>query len=308
MSKESTIGWTNASWNPVTGCTRVSAGCQHCYAETFANRWKGIKGHYFEEGFKVLLRPDKLAEPLKWSKPRKIFVNSMSDIFHKEIPDSYIDKIFGVMASLPQHTFQILTKRPQRMVEYFQSHRIDLAYRWAEGAKSVVEEKFKGTINENVRRQCTHFGTKLPNVWMGVSVEDQWAADQRIPLLLGTPVAVRWVSCEPLLEEVNLNHIECNPDKPGLSMSALHEQLDGCFYNSTAQLDWVVVGGESGPGCRPMNFEWARSLKNQCQGSEAKFFMKQLGGTHDKREDLEDLPEDLRIREYPNSSSSGELF
>lgn len=264
---QSNIEWTGRVWNPITGCNKVSPGCAHCYAETFAERWRGIPGHHFEKGFDLQLRPERLGLPLSWKKPTKIFVNSMSDLFHKDVPNDFIRAVFTTMANCPQHTFQILTKRARDMR--------DLLTRW---------EREGLTLRSG-------YGVRLPNVWLGVSVENQAMANERIPHLLNTPAAVRWISAEPLLGPVDLAAISC-PNCGGA------EHM-GVLYGSE-QLDWVVVGGESGNGRRPFDPDWARTLRDQCAEAKVPFFMKQLGGpAQNKHGDLEDLPEDLRIRQYP---------
>lgn len=240
MSDRSSIEWTDATWNPVTGCTKVSPGCDHCYAETFAERWRGTKGHHFENGFDVQLRPERLDQPLKWRKPRRIFVNSMSDLFHDQVSDDYIARVFAVMAQASQHTFQILTKRHARMRS--------LLRKWA---------PITGTP------PWVHTGPwPLPNVWLGVSVENQQWADIRIPALLDTPAAVRWISAEPLLGPV-----------------VLHDHWIGAdpYRHDEPRLDWVVTGGESGPGARPAHPDWFRSLRDQCQAAGIPYYFKQRG-------------------------------
>lgn len=247
MGDKTGIEWTDATWNPVTGCDKVSPGCDHCYAETFAERWRGTEGHYFENGFDVQLRPDKLALPLRWTKPRKVFVNSMSDLFHDKVPDEYIARVFSVMASAEQHTFQLLTKRHGRMRSLMTS----------EAFRELV---FKCQALELPGDVMGDYWP-LPNVWLGVSAEDQKRADLRIPALLDTPAAVRFVSAEPLLGPIDLH---TDPIKDGAP-----------FWGS--QLDWVIVGGESGPGARPMHPDWVRSLRDQCVGAGVPFLFKQWG-------------------------------
>lgn len=229
MADKTGIEWTDATWNPVTGCTEVSPGCDRCYAKTFAERWRGTPGHHFEHGFDVQLRPDKLLLPQRWKKPRRIFVNSMSDLFYDAVPDDYIGEVFDVMAAAPQHTFQVLTKRHARM--------------W-----SVVSKLF-----DNL--------PPLENVWLGVSAENQQWANIRVPALLDTPAAVRFVSAEPLLELVSLTR-----------------WLNGGFGYVAPDLHWVIVGGESGHGARPMHPDWARSLRNECVAAGLPFLFKQWGG------------------------------
>lgn len=253
MSDRTGIEWTDATWNPVTGCTKVSAGCDHCYAETLAERFRGTSGHYFERGFDVQLRPNKLNQPLHWRRPRRVFVNSMSDLFHADVPDNYIGSVFEVMAKASQHTFQVLTKRPGRMRS--------LLNRWA--AQGAAEE-WAGPGTAVFRRADQMWvgpvRWPLPNVWLGVSAEDQKWADVRVPLLLDTPAAVRFVSAEPLLGPINL--------------LVRDEQQHGTRLEG---LDWVIVGGESGRGARPMDLGWARSIRDQCEAAGVAFLYKQQG-------------------------------
>lgn len=222
------IEWTEATWNPVTGCTKISEGCRNCYAEGIAKRFWGERK--FTD---VQCHPERLSEPAKLKKPSRIFVNSMSDMFHHYIPYEFIKDIWSVMLANQQHTFVILTKRADRMAE-----TVDLLLR-------------------------DGFGV-LPNVWIGVSVENQQAADERILLLLQTPAAVRFVSCEPLLVPVNL----------GLLGTIPHSDPYSLVYQ---KLNWVICGGESGTRARPMHPNWARSLRDQCQEASVSFFFKQWG-------------------------------
>jgi len=248
MSDKTRIEWTDATWNPVTGCTEVSPGCDHCYAKTFAERWRGTPGHYFERGFDVVLRPDKLVQPLAWTRPRRIFVNSMSDLFHADVSDAYIARVFAVMALAPQHTFQLLTKRHARMRALLSRPSFpELVTTWAWRIHSGLALKLPRVID-----------FPLPNVWLGVSVEDQPWANIRIPALLDTPAAVRFLSCEPLLGPVDL-----------FARSSLDR--------SNPTIDWVIVGGESGRGARTMNVEWARTLRDQCSAHGIAFHFKQWG-------------------------------
>lgn len=245
MGDKTGIEWTDATWNPVTGCAKVSAGCKHCYAEREWPRMTKLVPAYAGRDFTdVRTHEDRLTQPMRWQKPRMIFVNSMSDLFHPDVPFDFIDLVFSSMELSPQHKFQVLTKRADRMCDYIKSR---FGYR-----------------------------PPLPNVWLGVSVEDQAAADERIPLLLDTPAAVRWISAEPLLGPVDLNRMLVNPER-GFHASALHEQHDDCYYCSNAQLDWVVVGGESGPKARPMHPDWARNLRDQCAAAGVPFLFKQWG-------------------------------
>ena len=239
MSAKTSIEWTDYSWNPVSGCDKVSPGCDHCYAETIATRVAGTKA--YPDGFKVTLKPERLTDPLRkrsW-RGKRVFVNSMSDLFHKDVPDDYIAQVFAIMALAPEITFQILTKRHGRMRSLLNSEA-----HW--------------------RRVGVGGVRVLPNVWLGVSVEDQQRADLRIPALLDTPAAVRWLSCEPLLGPVDLG-------------AAFGTNYGGDPREDETGVDWVVVGGESGPGARPMHPEWARTLRDQCQAAGVPFHFKQWG-------------------------------
>jgi protein gp37 len=255
VSDNSAIEWTDATWNPVTGCTKVSPGCDNCYAETFSERWRSVPGHYFEQGFDVQLRPNKLAEPLKWRKPRRVFVNSMSDLFHDDVPDEYIARVFAVMAATPRHTYQLLTKRHGRMRSLLSSEAFPGMCRAAQADLLATNAGEKTSV------------WPLPNVWVGVSVENQQWADIRIPVLLRTPAAVRFLSCEPLLGPVDLRRGQYAMPPTG---EVLGTTLDG--------IDWVIVGGESGMASRPMQVAWARSLRDQCAAADVAFFFKQWGG------------------------------
>lgn len=315
MGDKSAIEWTDATWNPVAGCARVSVGCDNCYAaREAATRLKGTKAH---GGLAVLtpsgraafngqirLLPDRLDQPLRWRKPRRVFVNSMSDLFHEDVPDEYIDRVFGAMALADWHTFQVLTKRPARMAEWFR--------RTSSGAQreTCVHESWTRIPARSAGEVRRWPGWPLPNVWLGTSVEGQAAAEERIPHLLNTPAAVRFVSCEPLLEPVNLSLY-------------LHDYLQGWDTEPTVRthrLDWVIVGGESGPGARPFDIGWARAIVTDCRAASVPVFVKQLGKQpvertakeyngarmarrlglrHSKGGDPSEWPEDLRIREFP---------
>ncbi|WP_055108914.1 DUF5131 family protein [Paenibacillus ihumii] len=282
MSDKTGIEWADATWNPVTGCTKVSEGCRNCYAKTFTERFEGTPGHYFETGFKVTVRPEKLDQPLRWKRPRRIFVNSMSDLFHPDVPDGYIDQVFAVMALCPQHTFQVLTKRPERMLEYITSRRENicesLAFEAPDGQR-VIDllggEWIPPQIGEFGRVEIKGYFDNveipwpLPNVWLGVSVENQKAADERTPLLLQTPAAVRFLSCEPLLGPVIIPEVFMNRIDWG---EGPRDWPDGAGI-----IDWIIAGGESGRGARPMHPNWARSLRDQCQAAGISFFFKQWG-------------------------------
>lgn len=269
MADSSKIEWTDATWNPVTGCTKVSPGCDHCYAETFAERWRGTPGHHFENGFDVTLRPERVQQPLKWRKPRKVFVNSMSDLFHDDIPDEFIANVFATMAATPQHTYQVLTKRHGRMRSLL--NRDDFAEQVLDWGRATMRR-------EDSRPRAIHQEWPLPNVWLGVSVEDQKRADLRIPALLDTPAAVRFLSCEPLLGPVDLSRwlgVEYMDALEGYG-----EELGAALTGRVGPyggLHWVIVGGESGPGARPVHPDWVRTLRDQCTAAGTAFFFKQFG-------------------------------
>ncbi|HEY7389580.1 MAG TPA: phage Gp37/Gp68 family protein [Bryobacteraceae bacterium] len=224
MSLISKIEWTDATWNPVRGCTKISPGCKHCYAERFAERFRGVEGHPFENGFDLRLVHKKLAEPLRWGKPSMIFVNSMSDLFHEGVPLGYIESIAETMRIANWHTYQVLTKRSGRLREL---------------------------LSGPLRAAAT-----CPHIWWGVSVEDRKHGLPRIADLQATPAAVRFLSVEPLLEDLGPLPL--------------------------AGISWVIVGGESGPGARPMNEEWVLSIREQCEAANAAFFFKQWGGVRKK--------------------------
>lgn len=223
MAEKSGIEWTDSTWNPVTGCTKVSSGCDNCYAERFAERFRGVVGHPFENGFDLIRRPERLEQPLRWKRPRMIFVNSMSDLFHKSIPIAFIDQVFDTMENADWHIFQVLTKRSSLMRNYLR-HRY--------GTDSVPE-----------------------HIWCGVSVEDR-SVLARIRHLQESQVAVRFLSMEPLLGPVG------RVDLSGIS--------------------WVIVGGESGPGARPIQQDWVCEIRDLCQENEVPFFFKQWGGLRPK--------------------------
>ena len=220
MSVTSHIEWTDATWNPVRGCTKISPGCKHCYAETFAERFRGVKDHPYEQGFDLRIVPHKLAEPLRWAKSKMIFVNSMSDLFHPDVPDWYIEQIAHVMKLANWHTYQVLTKRPERM-----------------------REMLSGSLS---------FASKLSHIWWGTTVENRKHGLPRIDVLRETPVSMRFLSIEPLLEDLG-------------------------FVDFTS-INWVIVGGESGHGARPLHEPWVSSLRDQCKELDVSFFFKQWGG------------------------------
>ncbi len=264
MSMNSKIEWTDATWNPTRGCSRVSPGCKNCYAERQAIRQKNsgykglvtiVNGHPAWTGVVRALTGKTLEDPLHWKKPRRVFVNSMSDLFHEALPDEAIDRVFAVMALCPQHTFQVLTKRPERMLAW--CDRLEqMAAAWRPNTKTG---EFTPSDVLNLRWMHGTFGRgpafpyhpwPLPNVWLGVSVEDRKNKD-RIDILRQVPAAVRFLSIEPLLEDIG--------------------QLD------LIGIDWVIAGGESGPGARPAPPEWFRSVRDQCEAAGVSFFFKQHG-------------------------------
>jgi protein gp37 len=316
LSDHSAIQWTNATWNPVRGCTKVSPGCAHCYAETFAERFRGVPGHPYEQGFDLRLVPEKLTEPLRWKKPRRVFVNSMSDLFQDDVPDSFIDRVFAVMALTPQHTYQVLTKRPDRMRRYFTERDEewpDESRAWWGCGRAIetADEWRPGGAWTNAQRDQIEESPlptwPLSNVWLGVSVENQRFANERIPLLLQTPAALRFLSCEPLLGPLNIAQF----------ISANYVSVGGRQWIGAGGIGWVIVGGESGPGARPLALEWARSIVRQCQAADVPVFVKQLGSNpaplriegmavkqrlwlrDRKGGDMEEWPLDLRVREFP---------
>ena len=261
------IEWTDATWNPVTGCTRVSPGCVNCYIDWappfriegrhFTDR-DGNRSHAIGATTGVRLHPDRLDWPLRkrsW-RGKRVFVCSLADLFHDDVPDEYIARVFAVMALTPEVTYQVLTKRPARMRALLAS----------------------GTFAGMVWRDVDDLSWPLPNVWLGVTVEDQERADQRIPILLDTPAAVRWLSCEPLLGPVNLGR-------------AVGTYYGGDPREDESGIDWVVVGGESGPGARPMHPDWARSLRDQCRDAGVPFLFKQWGDLVTE----EQAPEDITL-------------
>jgi protein gp37 len=290
MSGPTPIQWTDRTWNPVRGCSRVSQGCVNCYAEKIAARFSRA-GQPFE-GFarprsggqwtgKVALVPELLDAPLQWRKPCRIFVNSMSDLFHEGLTDEAIAAVFGVMASAPQHTFQVLTKRPANMKRFFdQGDPV--------GSFLAAADRAGVAVRLIDSRKDWLLGDPLPNVWLGVSVEDQATADERIPLLLQTPAAVRFVSYEPAIGEIDFQCIEwqrVNGSDYFDSLSKQRHPFDDVGLNGAA-LDWVIVGGESGPGARPFDVAWARETIRQCRKAGVACFVKQMGSFVRERNDM----------------------
>ena len=278
------IQWTNRVWNPIVGCSKVSAGCKNCYAIGMAWRLqhighsatkyagtvaKGANGQLNWTG-KLNTSERDLLKPLTWKKPAMIFVNSESDLFHETVPFQVVRAIFGVMSVCKQHTFQILTKRPRRMFEFFEWLKL-MDPDWQDDPANYAYDL---CVEHGIETGCgSAFETDawpLKNVWLGVSVENQPAADERIPLLLQVPAAVRFLSCEPLL-----SHIRLQGTQQGDVF--FRNWLNGSADNPTQKIDWVIAGGESGKGARPVHPEWVRSLRDQCQKAGTAFFLKQWG-------------------------------
>jgi protein gp37 len=266
MADKTGIEWTDATWNPTTGCDRVSPGCDHCYAMTLAPRLKAMGSPKYQTdgdprtsgpGFGLAVHPDTLDQPLRWRRPRRVFVNSMSDLFHDQVPDEFFARVWAVMANSPRHTFQILTKRHGRMRSLLSSDRFKELF----DIEWCAIPDWAPRLPDPDRVHLQHLGQgPLPNVWLGVSVEDQKRAEMRIPALLDTPAAVRFLSCEPLLGPVDIYASAKIDRDPGI--------------------DWVIVGGESGPGARAMDVRWARLLRDECVGASVPFLFKQWG-SHD---------------------------
>ncbi|TPM55318.1 phage Gp37/Gp68 family protein [Mesorhizobium sp. B2-2-4] len=291
MADKSAIEWTDATWNPVVGCSILSPGCTHCYAMKMAGRIEAMGGakHYAGTTKKVngntvwtgklAMAPDHiLLQPLAWRAPRRIFVNSMGDLFHEDVPDEWIDRVFAVMALAPQHTFQVLTKRARRMREYLDA--TDVAVRIWKQAFSIGRDfpALSGKLYSlwNPEHAAAR-AWPLPNVWLGVSAERQQEADERIPELLATPAAIRFVSAEPLLGPIDFRYLQ--PGDPPVEIDALNG-THGVLRphgGRSGRLDWIIVGGESGPDARPMHPAWARSIRDQCKTTSTAFFFKQWG-------------------------------
>ena len=291
MSQLSRIEWTEATWNPVTGCSKVSPGCKHCYA---LREWPRLSANpktvYFDREFAdVMCHPERLIDPLRWNKPRKVFVNSMSDLFHEDVPFEFIDRVFAIMALSQQHTFQVLTKRAERMANYMKSLTFNKEHqqRVADAAEALgyaigpgLEAIHLGRLQKAVCSlsvDSAHYlrqallGT-LPNVWMGVSIENQETADERMPFLLQTPAAVRWISMEPLIGPVSFRWAKW------VDHDALQEERGKVWeLDGLEGIHWVVLGGESGPKARPMHPLWVRAIRDQCENAAVPFFFKQWG-------------------------------
>lgn len=279
MGQATDISWTDMVWNPVRGCSRVSPGCERCYAETMAARfpWGAEVTSNGRWNGKIQLLPEKLAEPLKWRKPCRVFVNSVSDLFHPGVPFDFVLRVFAVMEQAKRHTFQVLTKRPERMLDFCRTYGIGSGNQWP------------------------------ANVWAGVTVEDQKRAEERIPVLLHAPAAVRWLSCEPLLGPLAIQHYMTRDE-----FGNVGDKQVGDFEIPTGAIRWVVVGGESGPGARAFDVDNARSILNQCRAADVAFYFKQMGrhtvcdngrepyhhADRDGRMWCE-FPSDLQVQEWP---------
>lgn len=320
MGDKSSIQWTDATWNPTTGCDRVSPGCANCYALTLAPRLQkmavasgkhaGPADPYMRDGdpktsgpgFGLMMHAPKLDIPLKWKRPRPIFVNSMSDLFHPEVDDEFIDRVFAVMMLAPQHIFQVLTKRPERMRAYLAAGRKDSIAAAAEQLRAeggtfglAFRAMVKRSLDEGIVPKWP-----LPNVWLGTSVENaRWRT--RIDELRATPAAVRFLSCEPLLGPLASATETFVIDDDKDSIDRIPDVLD------LTGIDWVIIGGESGAGARPMQTQWVRDIVAECRAQGAKPFVKQMGevwsrevlGHSGHAGDIERFPVDLQVREMP---------
>jgi len=251
------IEWAERVWNPVTGCAPISEGCQNCYAKRMSKRLAGRCGYDKDNTFKVALHPDRLIEPLKWRKPSRIFVCSMGDLFYEDVPFSFIEEVFSIMNEAERHTFMILTKRPERMLQF---------------------------INWYIDR-CSDESVGLiyympSNIWLGVTAENQQRADKRIPLLLQIPAVIKFVSVEPMLGPIDLSKwLFCDVcDNTGKYLNFAFDEIEDCpvCYGNKPLLDWVICGGETGPNRRPADINWMRKLRDQCFGANVPFFLKQM--------------------------------
>ncbi len=300
MGDRSGIEWTDATWNPTTGCSRVSPGCDNCYAITMANRIQAtgnaayiatVKrrplGHALNHPLQRLdwtgiihTLPERLDIPIRWQRPRKIFVDSMSDLFHPSVPFEFVDRVWAVMAIASRHTFQILTKRPKRMAEYLRSRTTEIAVTADHPIQIEIDRIVDG--RPKLKGAGLYFWP-LRNVWLGTSAEDQASLDGRIPYLLRCPAAVRFISCEPLIGPLTLT-ANCWGDR------------------LLRSIDWVIVGGESGPRARPMYEEWALELRHECVGERVAFFFKQGSKANwPDFKNFDSFPYVLRVREFPRT-------
>lgn len=314
MGDKSQIEWTDATWNPVTGCTKVSPGCAYCYAEGVADRFWAKQYAAVPDGIgsdanyvstwrprrftDLLTHDDRLDQPFRWRKPRRTFVNSMSDLFHEAVPDKFIDQVLAVMALAPQHQFQVLTKRAVRMRDYFLSQP-------SGGRQQAVVKAAVSLLPEGARVPwlANYDGVwPLQNCWLGVSVENQRMADERIPLLRQTVAAVRFLSCEPLLEALDIRAYLEGDEEHGTPFSGA-PTVGGCV-KWTPPVDWVIVGGESGPQSRRCDLVWIRSIVEQCKAAAVPCFVKQLGANVVDSEYLVGVfaPEDRRTPKKPDGA------
>lgn len=360
MATNSKIEWTEATWNPVNGCTPVSSGCLNCYAARDAQRMAGHPNPKIGPKYKGLavirdgravftgeirLREDRLADPLHWRTPRRVFVNSQSDLFHKDVPFEFVDRVFAVMAMCRPHTFQVLTKRPERMAEYLEwrghEKAAELERRNCECRQCKIVRviadwlQSRGTLETDAFMGPAMYLQNqwpLPNVWLGASVENQEAADERIPHLLRVPAAVRFLSCEPLLGPIDLKlKGDASRDWDGQSFPATSKRMQEHDARGKA-IHWAIVGGESGSAARPCNIAWISSIRDQCRAAGVPCFVKQLGArptffddgdgaggriyefplsppdyqriTHPKGGDMAEWPDDLQVREMPEASNA----
>lgn len=260
------IEWADETWNPITGCTPISEGCANCYARRMANRLRGRYGYPSDDPFRVTFHKSRLYDPLLWRKGRSVFVCSMGDLFHEDVQFDWIEQVFERMRENHLHTYMLLTKRPARVAEYWEWRKNvwlggQLTSRWPE------------------------------HVWLGVTAENQQRADERIPIMFQVPAAVRFVSIEPMLSDVDLRVAPCR--QCNHQGDVLHWPCPSCKGRRFEYPDWVICGGETGPGARPMHTDWARSLRDQCVGASTPFFFKNMSGK-------QPIPEDLMIREFPN--------
>lgn len=344
MGEKTNISWTQgddgsqgSTWNPIRGCTPVSPGCKNCYAAKVAKRFSFPGGPFQglvrinaagertdEWNGEITYVEDHLLDPIRWKRPRRIFVNSVSDLFHHNVSDTVIDRIFAVMALAPQHTFQVLTKRPERMKEYFRNPS-ELRQRWfhelhsslnfpGDPRRAVLGNPSRAAVAEGIMKGWRSL--VLPNVWLGTSVENQKYADERIPLLLQTPAAVRFISAEPLLGPLCLADLQVDCG----SIDALNGWIFCEGRNEPVQrerLDWVICGGESQRGSRPMDPQWARSLRDQCKSAGVPYFFKQWGdwwpneqGNYRCSETLRQMASDEPGEEYSyvGSKKAGDLL
>lgn len=302
------IEWATDTWNPITGCTPISEGCQNCYASRMSKRLAGRCGYEKDNPFRVTRHPDKMDEPFRWRKPRRIFVCSMGDLFHPDVEDWMLDEIFGVILgcrilnNTPDHVFMVLTKRPDRMQSYFAARTpVELLRSWADACPCYTDDPdvtvedvvYSATCHDWDQNGRNSNGSEykpwgyldrvwpLPNLWLGVTAENQARADERIPFLLQIPAVKRFVSIEPVLGPVDLTKIPWieDPIIPGDRRNALHEIWDPAFpiRLTRHKIDWIICGGETGIGARPLHPQWAQSLRDQCQAAEAPFFFKSWG-------------------------------